>query len=896
MAHRYSPQTIQQLTDAYAATGVVRPMRIARYEGGTELAYEVTGVAPAHPGRMRVQVEKFVGGGFAGQVYRVKLLELDAPDGPIGYLTVGDSYAMKILIPPSRGSHAFRNMIYAVGFQAAFQLTCNPTASRAGALWQTLIRRAAAVRFGDERAVTEIHATFVDPILGSCGEISEWIDGRTWRFEADEHLGLRRSRRRHATSAYLSSPEYLAKKDFMAEIVDLLHDMGAPELARQYEWWTCKSQPNCLKRLDSNDDPQTGLTAVDFRAGLALLPFLPMSPGDVVLIAKGIARGSLVQFDRGNLRKLRAFVDTNAQDFTDLTDAVDELQAAETHYRDSQIDLTHNLPRLLTSPRLWRRLTDSTVEGWRVRNITDDAATGLLQRHRFLTPLFALLNLAPVASLVGGLVILLSCLLRWRITLTDGVVGAALVTVVPGYARWVRSLLGRADMRRHYGRMLTSPSYFWQAVRAHMIEGLIAWHRARRLDKRHVQSTLTWPALYPVHRALSLLPRQLHRFLSDPRYIAGVMRYVVVRPLKLLFNAKFREAWMRSMIRDGCDRGMLTPAEARQIESRIDDPYIQKYIKSLAVHVCTLPITQVVSVLVAAIAVIKHPEWSMGEAWGYAMTIIGVFQIIPISPGSITRGLYVVYLVIRDRDFKHYNIAVFMSFFKYIGYLAFPIQMAQRYPTLSRFMAGRGATGAVSMIPVFGERGALLEHGVFDLFFNYPLTLRRRRTIIRKRRASLPTRVWHMAPLALLGVAAFSLIDWRMLVAYGHVPQMRTIWYATIAVPLLLGSLVARWAGGAKTTRRIVIAIEAGIVMGLLNSICHSGWHLYSTGVIDHVGELRSALSATNTGDLLARFLRHAFSFAVFAAIGAFLTETFVREPKANGASNGTLSPDAPTG
>ena len=37
-------------------------------------------------------------------------------------------------------------------------------------------------------------------------------------------------------------------------------------------------------------------------------------------------------------------------------------------------------------------------------------------------------------------------------------------------------------------------------------------------------------------------------------------------------------------------------------------------------------------------------------------TLIGiaVFQVIPISPGSICRGLYVVYMMIKDRDFKEF--------------------------------------------------------------------------------------------------------------------------------------------------------------------------------------------------------------------------------------------------
>jgi len=73
----------------------------------------------------------------------------------------------------------------------------------------------------------------------------------------------------------VGSPEYRAKRKFMSDFVGLLHDMGAYEFARQYEWSTCKSQPNALKRQGTDDDPASGLVAVDFRAGLALLPFLP---------------------------------------------------------------------------------------------------------------------------------------------------------------------------------------------------------------------------------------------------------------------------------------------------------------------------------------------------------------------------------------------------------------------------------------------------------------------------------------------------------------------------------------------------------------------------------------------------------------------------------------------
>ncbi len=198
----------------------------------------------------------------------------------------------------------------------------------------------------------------------------------------------------------------------------------------------------------------------------------------------------------------------------------------------------------------------------------------------------------------------------------------------------------------------------------------------------------------------------------------------------------------------------------------IKDPFIQKYLKSLAVHVCTLPVTQVVSVLVAIIYVLMHPDMPRGKAYGIGLGIIALFQVLPLSPGSLVRGFYVVYLVVKERNFKDYNIAVFLGFFKYIGYLAFPIQMTYRYPALARFMAAHWATDAVHIVPVFGERGALLEHGVFTLFYNRPLTIRRRMKKRGEMRALLPPRYWHIVLCAIAGAGIFGMAD-------AFLPQIR---------------------------------------------------------------------------------------------------------------------------
>ena len=674
MAVEYSIDVCNKLRELFQRAQLHRPMRVKRYDEGTELTYEVTSVTNTNKGQVHLVIEKFVGGGFAGQVYKVKVLDIQTSDGPIEglaplenpeggqtkykgkFLTgleAGQIYAIKILVPPSSFSRLFRNLLYWVGFQGPFQLQVNPAAARAGSLWQKFIRRAAKNRFGDESAVVDIYATFIDSEIGSCGELREWVDGRTWQLEVDEHLDtLKRWRKQKQVSAErLRSPEYRAKYEFMHKFVELLHDMGAYEFARQYEWSTCKSQPNCLKRQGTDDNPLGGLVAVDFRAGLALLPFLPMSPGDFKLIAKGIMRGSLVQFDKGSVNKLEAFVQEHNNEFADMQNMLEELKESEQVYRNSIPDITHNHVRLLYSRQLWSTMLNSAVTGWKMRNLIDEQHQQKLAGSKALTLLFLIIKMIP---LLGGF------LLR---------------------------LWGQPDWRKHYGSMLTSWDYLLRAVKAKICEKVIIWHRAGRVGQEKAIRLAEQLWRFFGHLPLSILPAKLHRFLTDSRYRKDKLTYIFIRPFRLYFNAHLREQWLREMVTEGQKKHMLSNEDADVILSQISEPFIQKYLMCLVVHLFTLPVTQVVSITIAIIYWFTH--WGQPNAFAIGLGIIAVFQVVPLSPGSLTRGLYVLYLVIRERNFRDYNIAVFLAFFKYIGYLAFPIQMAYRYPALARFMSAQ---------------------------------------------------------------------------------------------------------------------------------------------------------------------------------------------------------------
>lgn len=833
MGAEYSVQTIQRLEKTFKLQKISRPRRRRRYDPETELTYDVRGVVPSLPGRVKLKIEKFVGSGYAGQVYKVRVLSLQTPEGPIEGLSEGSSYALKILVPPSGFARLFRNVMFFLAFQGPFSPQVNPAAARAGALWQKFIRLGARIRLGTEKAVVDILATLIDPTLGSCGEISEWVDGRMWRFEVDDDLDGRRKRKTEALEKDSGSPEYLSKRTFMARLVALMHEMGAAELARQYEWWTCKSQPNALKRISSDPNPVEGLVAVDFRAGQAVLPFLPTCPVDIKLILKGIARGAIVQFDRGDVDKLRQFIHLNEEAFSGMERAYSELLDSEKTYRESLPDITHHHLRLLYSRKLWSSIRKGCIQSWHIRNIIDDKTSGRLSRNAFFSIIFIILGFIP---LLGSI---------------------------------IRKLWGRTDYRQHYAQMFTSIGYFRRAIRAKVAESLIRWHRSGRVNADRAQRWAEHPMWFFLHFPLSILPPGIHRFFTDKRSFFQALDNIFVRPVRLYFKAEAREKWLRDMIFQGQKNGTLSDEEAHRINAQIKEPFIQKYLKSLAVHVCTLPVTQIVSVIVALVYIRLHPELSWQEASLRAGLILGLFQVTPISPGSMVRGLYVTFLVLRERNFKDYNIAFFLSFFKYIGYLAFPIQMAYRYADLARFMAGHWATSAVHIVPVFGERGALLEHAVFDIFYNYPLTIHRRLRRRRERRAGRKTRFWHVPLCVFGGWSVLTVIDMVYLQVTGRVPGLGNIWWLAIWVPLLAASATTIWAGGARLPKRILMSAVCGGALALCYVILNTAMAAY---IFPQGEELLSIPQFFGRAGISA--LWKLFLFTFLAIFGALVAET----------------------
>jgi len=686
----YSRELCSRLFQAANPPALKIRHRVVRYEVGDELRIDLKCVHPAIDGTGTLVIDKFLGGGFAGQVYRCRLSELSLPEGvAIDGLEADKLYAVKIIIPPSAFSHWFRNTIYWLAFQGPFSSQVNYGACRSGLLLQKLVRRAASIQFGRETAIKDAYASFWDSNLNAYGEITEWIEGRMWHLEADEELKGRTNWKTIALNE-TGSPEFIAKRRFMNDMVELMHSMGAPEFARQYEWWTAKSQPNSMKRTDlpNCDGPGDGLCAIDFRAGLALLPWLPMSPGDIKLIFDGLfKRKTLVQFDRCNTKKMQAFFETHSELFANMQPAIDEFFEQDRAYRRSLPDITHHGLRVLFDRALQKDIRAGLVEGYLAADLIDAAFAEKLNKGGLRFPMFHLLGILPILG------------------------------------KMIRKRWGSTVYRQHVFGILTNAGYRRTALSAYAADTLIAWHRAGRTDEQHVEFLAERPWTFLAERfSIGLLPVVFHRVALRP---ARIWQRIVdgYRFLKnFITSPEFREQWFLNEIAEGEKDGMLSSEERELLEGVVKDPFIVKYLKCVGVHFATVPITQIVSVLVGGI----WAGWLLanGHSWKAAGAAFGgtvaLFQVIPISPGSICRGLFVVYLMIKERNLRDYLIAAPVSFLKYVGYLAFPLQMTTTYPQLARFMASRWATNMVHIIPVFGERGALFEHWVFDTFFNRP--------------------------------------------------------------------------------------------------------------------------------------------------------------------------------
>ncbi len=179
--------------------------------------------------------------------------------------------------------------------------------------------------------------------------------------------------------------------------------------------------------------------------------------------------------------------------------------------------------------------------------------------------------------------------------------------------------------------------------------------------------------------------------------------------------------------------------------------------------------------------------------------------------------------------------------------------MTYHYPVLARFMSAHWATEGVHIVPVFGEQGALLEHWVFCLFYNWPLTIRRR---MRKRaevRAKMKPRYWHVGLICVAAAAILGLADFIYLRNMGEMPTLRDIWWLVLLAPLICGAAVTLGCRGAAFGKRFTAAAVCGALTGALYAAV--------SAILSHNSEI------------VASCVWRIFIFAILTTIGAIIIE-----------------------
>jgi hypothetical protein len=178
-------------------------------------------------------------------------------------------------------------------------------------------------------------------------------------------------------------------------------------------------------------------------------------------------------------------------------------------------------------------------------------------------------------------------------------------------------------------------------------------------------------------------------------------------------------------------------------------------------------------------------------------------------------------------------------------------------------MAGHWATEAVHMVPVFGENGALLERWVFNLFYNWPLTLRRRMQSRAQRRLKQAPRYWHSPVCAAGAACVLAFGDKLQLDRLGSLPQMSDLWWLVLLVGLGCGALVTLGCRGAALSKRIMCAALIGALTGALYTLMASHF---------------AAMAQINVPGLGVIYIWRMFALTLLVTIGTLVTEILMPE------------------
>lgn len=647
------------------------------YLPGEEIATEVFSPKGNSLGTFNFIVESYAGSGFAGQVYKAKLVQTSRLHSGIA-----GQFAIKILRPTNRWKEWFRDALFFLSYQTVFAPRVRDTAVRAGLLTNLIIHHAATCADGEFSMFANPVGYFWDSYLTSYAEIYSWETGRTQKYTPDKGKIIRWLTRRKDPS----QNEMERKRFFMDWLVSLCNKVGAEGVARQYEWDTWIAQANVLTRASYSNEVSE-FVAVDWRPGLAVPFFLPLSPAHAKLIWHAVRHGRLVLFDYLNVPKLREYCSLNQANNDEFQQLVDNLVDDYDAYHTTVPDLWQSGGQVILDPEKWTKLRFGLVDDWlRLQRITPDYA-GRIQNH---SPEFLMHFVFSGIPFIGSKI--------------------QKIIANSSYQQHLRSLLKSSMYRRIY----------FQSVRSH---DLIEWQWENRITMQTSPIISRSIGLYLLQKIiLSWMPVFIHRLLADSSYAVSLLNIWFWQPLQLLINKQVRQQWIKKILQSQTWRGIINADEAAILLCQLEEGYMQSFLRDLG-FVAGLEIFSRLLYIILGVYGVYQGSYLL-----FLLAILG-----PISPSGLIRTAFIgiqlffeLPVIIKKRNLKLLAArlgGLITAPWRFIGNFCVLVEMYAYNPQASLLIADYFVSKLVKNVPVFGGKGKLLEYKAFQLVFNLPLSI-----------------------------------------------------------------------------------------------------------------------------------------------------------------------------
>jgi hypothetical protein len=284
--------------------------------------------------------------------------------------------------------------------------------------------------------------------------------------------------------------------------------------------------------------------------------------------------------------------------------------------------------------------------------------------------------------------------------------------------------LGNERYRQHLRSLCTHADYLRETIEAQKACDLLEWE-GERITAERARALAASTSRYLIDKlALSWLPQCIHRLVTDAGARKQLMRTLVVHPICLCVNRAYREEWLTHLIKQQCQKGMITAWQAEQLCAQAGEQRMQGFIRDFGLTIGLEVISKAIYVVLAAHGV------SSGDFLPFAIAALG-----PIPPSGIVRTMYVLAQLAHDlphivkrRDGRLLLtrvLGVVSAPWRMIGNMFAPLEMFAYYNDMSLLLGDHFAFTMVDAVPVLGGRGKLLEYWTFTLAYNLPLSIKR---------------------------------------------------------------------------------------------------------------------------------------------------------------------------